>query len=123
MKKTYIIPTMAECTVVERASFSEFKDPACKYPKERIAHAFTMNSNGCAQFVTEDEKIQAFLEARPMFKEGIMIVLGEGKKEPVNPDNKPAVRQGVTQTQEPAPVPVAPAAARTKKAGAKTAVK
>lgn len=124
MKKTYVIPSMTECVVVQRAMHSEFKDAACRYPLPRIAHHFLPNERGVAQFETEDPEVQKFLENRPTFKDGTMIILPDGKVSPANPDAVNKVQQGVVQTPAQKEEPAAPAKpAAPKKAGAKTALK
>jgi len=122
MNKTYIVPSMAGLVIVQRASHSEFKDPACKYPLPRIAHAFERNSSGCAQFSTDDVKAQEFIESRPTFKDGTIVLMNEAGPQPTNHEAVPQVRQGAVQSK-PAAAPEAPAVNAVKRGGAKTAIK
>jgi hypothetical protein len=122
MTKTYVIPSMAECVVVQRAACSEFKDVEGRHPKPPIRHNFTRNGNGCAQFTTDDAKVQEFLEQRPMYVAGTMIILNAAGPQPVNEDNKPKVKQGIA-TSAPVEAPEAPEVNKPGRKAAKVAIK
>ena len=121
MKKTYIIPDMGSCSLVMRAAGSQFKDPACKYPLPRISLEFTINSDGCAQYITDKQAEQDFIEGRPLFVTGKMIVLTDGTLAPTNPENTPKVERGVKASPAPAEIPTAPTTVNAGRKGAKVA--